>query len=194
LEGIGDALDMDFSYAFNHAKDDLLCVFGYYYNKYGESKIDSHVTECDAEISDTPLTAHLWKRAKGKENVASSQRWNPNAELNHYLSTNFVGTDRALRDEKVKLLEWWRDHMYSFHVLSHFARDILVIPVSTISSEATFSTIGRIIEEQRSSLAPKVVDAATCLKDWNRVEDQKQHNLRILRLNVLMQIWTMIKQ
>ncbi|KAL5647403.1 hypothetical protein ACJX0J_041758, partial [Zea mays] len=74
--------------AFNHAKDDLFRVFGYYYKKYGE------------KISDTSLTAHLWKRAKGKENVASSQRWNPNAELNHYLSTNFVGTDRALRGEK----------------------------------------------------------------------------------------------
>jgi hypothetical protein len=57
LEGIGDALDMDFADAFNHAKDDLFRVFGYYYKKYGESEIDSHVTECDAEISDTSLTA-----------------------------------------------------------------------------------------------------------------------------------------
>jgi hypothetical protein len=173
LEGIGDALDMDFSDAFNHEKDDLFRVFGYYYKKYGESEIDSHAIESGAEISDTSLTAHLWKRAKGKENAASSQRWNPNAELNHYLSTNFVGTDRALRGEKVKLLEWWRDQKYSFPVLSQFARDILVIPVSTVSSEATFSIVGRIIEERMSSLAPKTVEAITCLKDWNRAEERK---------------------
>jgi hypothetical protein len=177
LEGIGDALDMDFSDAFNHAKDDLFRVFGYYYKKYGESEIDSHVIESGAEISDTSLTTHLWKRAKGKENAASSQRWNPNAELNHYLCTNFVGTDRALRGEKVKLLEWWRDKKYCFPVLSQFARDILVIPVSTISFEATFSTVRRIIEKRRSSLAPKMVEAITCLKDWNRAEERKQHQL-----------------
>jgi inhibitor of KinA sporulation pathway (predicted exonuclease) len=69
------------------------------------------------------------------------------------------------------------DHKYSFPVLSQFARDILVISVSTVSSEATFSTVGRIIEERRSSLAPKTVEAIICLKDWNRAEERKQHQL-----------------
>ncbi|WVZ77527.1 hypothetical protein U9M48_025385 [Paspalum notatum var. saurae] len=105
LEGIGDALDMDFSDAFNHIKEELFNVFGYYYEKYGESEIDSHVVEPDADITDTSLTTHLWKRVKEKEpaNSSSSQRWNPNTELNHYLSTNFAGSDRALRGEKIKL-------------------------------------------------------------------------------------------
>jgi len=184
LEGIGDALDMDFSDAFNHVKEELFNVFGYYYEKYGDSEIDSHVLEPDADITDTSLTAHLWKRAKGKEpaNSSSSQRWNPNAELNHYLSTNFAGSDRSLRGEKVKLLEWWRDHQSSFPVLARFARDILVIPVSTVSSEATFSTVGRIIEERRSSLAPETVEAITCLKDWKRAEERKQHQLEDLEI------------
>jgi hypothetical protein len=120
--------------------------------------------------SDSSLTAHLWKRSKGKESANSTvnQRWNPNAELNHYLSTNFAATDRTLKGDKVKLLEWWREHKYSFPVLSHFARDIILVPVSTVSSEATFSTVGRIIEERRSSLSPETVEAITCLKDWKR--------------------------
>jgi hypothetical protein len=32
-------------------------------------------------------------------------------------------------------------------------------------------------EERRSSLAPETVEAITCLKDWKRVEDRKQHQL-----------------
>jgi hypothetical protein len=107
LEGIGDLLDMDYSYAFNHVKDELFRVFGFYYNKYGESDVAGTTTEHDIEHSDSSLTAHLWKRSKGKEsaNSTTNQRWNPNAELNHYLSTNFAATDRTLKGDKVKLLD-----------------------------------------------------------------------------------------
>jgi hypothetical protein len=176
LEGIGDLLDMDYLDAFNHVKGELFRVFGFYYNKYGENEVSGTLHEPDTETS---LIAHLWKRSKGKETATSSvsQRWNPNAELNHYLSTNFAATDRTLKGDKVKLLEWWREHKYSFPVLSHFARDILLVPVSTVSSEATFSTVGRIIEERRSFLAPETVEAITCLKDWKRADDRKQHQL-----------------
>ena len=66
--------------------------------------------------------------------------------------------------------------------MSRFARDILVIPISTVSSEATFSTVGRIIEERRSSLAPETVEAITCLKDWKRAEERKQHQLEDLEI------------
>jgi hypothetical protein len=178
LEGIGDLLDMDYSDAFNHVKDELFRVFGFYYNKYGESDVTGTMAEHDIEHLDSSLTSHLWKRSKGKEsaNSTTNQRWNPNAELNHYLSTNFAATDRTLKGDKVKLLEWWREHKYSFPVLSHFARDILLVPVSMVSSEATFSTVGRIIEE-RSSLAHETVEAITCLKDWKRADDRKQHQL-----------------
>jgi hypothetical protein len=39
------------------------------------------------------------------------------------------------------------------------------VSVSTISSEATFSTTGRIIEERRRRLNPETVKALTCIKD-----------------------------
>jgi hypothetical protein len=38
LEGIGNLLDIDYSDAFNHVKDELFHVFGFYYNKYGEMR------------------------------------------------------------------------------------------------------------------------------------------------------------
>jgi hypothetical protein len=49
--------------------------------------------------------------------------------------------------------------------------------VSTVSSESTFSTVGRIIEEWRSSLAPYMVEALTCLKDWEAADTRQQHQL-----------------
>jgi hypothetical protein len=62
---------------------------------------------------------------------------------------NFVATYRTLKSDNVKLLEWWREHKYSFPILSYFARDIL------------FET----------------VEAITCLKDWKRAGDRKQYQL-----------------
>jgi hypothetical protein len=41
------------------------------------------------------------------------------------------------------------------------AKDILIVPVSTISSESTFSMTGRIIEERRRKLKPKMVEMLT---------------------------------
>jgi hypothetical protein len=117
---------MDYLDAFNYVNDELFRVFGFYYNKYCENEVLGTLPEHDTKTS---LTSHLWKRSQRKETTTSlvSQRWNPNVELNHYLSINFAATDRTLKGDKVKLLEWWSEHKYSFSVLSHFARDFLFV-------------------------------------------------------------------
>ena len=48
------------------------------------------------------------------------------------------------------------------------ARDILVIPASSVPSESAFSMGRRIISDFRSRLAPKTVEALICLQDWIR--------------------------
>ena len=48
------------------------------------------------------------------------------------------------------------------------AKDILAIPVSTVASESAFSTSGRVVDEFRSSLGPKTVEALICAQDWLR--------------------------
>ena len=49
------------------------------------------------------------------------------------------------------------------------------MPVSTISSESTFSMSDRINEERRRRLKPEVVEMLTCVKDWEAAEARLQH-------------------
>jgi hypothetical protein len=42
-------------------------------------------------------------------------------------------------DDSFSILSWWHDHKRTYHVLSIFAKDIMIVSVSTISSESVFS-------------------------------------------------------
>ncbi|KAL0289540.1 UNVERIFIED_CONTAM: putative AC transposase [Sesamum radiatum] len=48
------------------------------------------------------------------------------------------------------------------------ARDILVVLVSIVASEAAFSTGGCVLDAFRSSLSTKIVQAIICAQDWIR--------------------------
>jgi len=64
------------------------------------------------------------------------------------------------------ILGWWKVNSSRFPVLAQLARDVLAIPVSTVASEAIFSTTGRILDEFRTSLTPFMVQALVCTQDW----------------------------
>ncbi|KAK2657046.1 hypothetical protein Ddye_010098 [Dipteronia dyeriana] len=81
---------------------------------------------------------------------------NGTGHLRRYLEAQF---DVVEDKKEFDLLLWWKTYTYRYSVLSHLARDVLVIPVSTVSSEQAFSTSGRIIEPRRSCLSPEMVEA-----------------------------------
>ena len=66
------------------------------------------------------------------------------------------------------LLMWQKFNSARFPILSRLTRDVLVVPVSTVASESTFSTSGRVLDNFRSSLTPKIVEALVCTQDWLR--------------------------
>ena len=48
--------------------------------------------------------------------------------------------------------------------------DVLVVPISTVASESTYSSGGRILDPFRSSLSPRMVRALICPEDWCQVK------------------------
>ncbi|KAL0296012.1 UNVERIFIED_CONTAM: Zinc finger BED domain-containing protein RICESLEEPER 1 [Sesamum radiatum] len=95
----------------------------------------------------------------GKDHVTS--------ELEKYLSE-----DVEEYREKFDILKWWKVNTQRFPILSKMARDILAVPVSTVASEAAFSTGGRVLDAFRSSLSPKIVQAIICAQDWIRKDSK----------------------
>jgi hypothetical protein len=62
--------------------------------------------------------------------------------------TNYLDFDHVSQfDGSFNILSWWHDHKRTYQVLSILAKDILIVPVSTISSESAFSLCGRVLDE-----------------------------------------------
>jgi len=79
------------------------------------------------------------------------------SELSAYLDSDPV----TCYEESFDILLWWRDHKLTYPILSIMARDIISVPVSTVSSESCFSLSGRILEDRRRRLLPKHVEMLT---------------------------------
>ncbi|XP_073057351.1 zinc finger BED domain-containing protein RICESLEEPER 2-like [Primulina eburnea] len=117
-------------------------------------------------------------------------------ELDRYLDE-----DVDVANEHFDILLWWKVNSSKFPTLAEMARDVLAIPISTVASESSFSTGGRVLDSFRSSLTPRLVQALICLQDWFRkesspikVEEDLDHpeeiesgfwNLRIGSSNIL---------
>ncbi|XP_060969804.1 zinc finger BED domain-containing protein RICESLEEPER 2-like [Cannabis sativa] len=81
--------------------------------------------------------------------------------------------DDYLNDRKEKLLDnvdfdildWWKRNSSKYPIVSHVAKDVLAVQISSVASESTFSNGGRILDPFRSSLSPKTVEALICSKN-----------------------------
>ncbi|KAI9170059.1 hypothetical protein LWI28_021974 [Acer negundo] len=163
LEVIGTNLEIDYSEQVINIRNKLF-----------------EVSQPSAEPETHPKTSSwsiLKRRKKDKStSTSSTQRSVPSscAELNRYLEAQFnVVEDK----EDFDLLLWWKSYTYRYPILSHLARDVLVIPVSTVSSEQEFSTSERIIEPRRSYLSPDMVEVLTSLRDWEHANKRLQNQI-----------------
>ena len=57
----------------------------------------------------------------------------------------------------------------------------MTVPASTISSESTFSLVGRVIEERRRRLTSDMVEVLSCIRDLELADMGMQHNVEETR-------------
>jgi hypothetical protein len=109
----------------------------------------------------------------------------------NYSNTGIAGTSTGLSeltsyldsDTETKfgsdfnILMWWQRHNQTYHILSILAKDVMTVPISTISSESTFSLASRVLEERRQRLTTDMVEVLSCIKDWELVDQHKQHTV-----------------
>ncbi|KAF7140300.1 hypothetical protein RHSIM_Rhsim06G0070300 [Rhododendron simsii] len=80
--------------------------------------------------------------------------------------------DRYLEEEQLPMcddfgiLGRWKSNGLKYPVLQAIARDVLAVPVSTIASESSFSTSGRMVSPSRNRLHPKTLEALMCTQSW----------------------------
>jgi hypothetical protein len=54
-------------------------------------------------------------------------------------------------------------------------RDVMSVPVSTVSSESCFNLTSRILEDRRRRLLPEHLEMLTCMKDWEQGVRREEH-------------------
>lgn len=104
-----------------------------------------------------------------KESCSSTIFAHQKSELQLYLDEPVFP-----RKEDFDILGWWKANSPKLPVLSKIARDILAIPATTVASESAFSVGGRVIDENRASLLPDVIEALITTGDWLALKKKRK--------------------
>uniref|UniRef100_A0ACD5UTW0 Uncharacterized protein n=1 Tax=Avena sativa TaxID=4498 RepID=A0ACD5UTW0_AVESA len=95
------------------------------------------------------------------------------SDLKRYLDDEIEN----IPDDKFDILSWWKMNELKYPLVAKIARDILTIPVTSVSSESAFSTGGRVVDDYRSSLLPSTVQCLVCTSSWIRGGHHKEKDM-----------------
>ena len=148
-----------------YVEDTLRVLYEEYQAKYSNVSVpstlvgDSQAMDMTEQEEDDmeSLKLAFRKKLEEEENIKFK------SELDKYMSENCEKEEGSF-----DILAWWKVNSSKYKILSHIARDVFAIPVSTVASESTFSMGGRILDQYRSSLTPKLVECLICTKNWIR--------------------------
>ena len=126
--------------------------------------LDGDNEENNQEISNNEDLQELYDESEKEEGGSVVSK----SELVKYLEDD---KEKRIEGEFFDILQWLKDKSEKYPALALMARDILAISVSTVSIDSAFSTLGRVLDQFRSSLGPKTVEALVCAQDWLRASE-----------------------
>ncbi|XBI01205.1 hypothetical protein VPH35_130034 [Triticum aestivum] len=94
------------------------------------------------------------------------------SELTSYLEDK----THPIMDPNFRVVDWGRFNAHRYPIMAKMAKKFLTIPATSVSSESTFSTSDRILDDYRSSLSPNMVEALVCASSY--IKGSKEHQLK----------------
>ena len=180
MQVLSNLISTDHSSYFTVVHSELHNMFAKYESKYGELRLHR-----PAQALNTNKRKTTWGKIYGSSDADPTSTSASASNFGPHVSEQLMNTDSdpiTMFDDDFDLLSWWREHKTTYPVIFILAKDVLLVPVSTISSESAFSLTGRVIEGRRRSLSSSMVEILTCLKDWQQGEDRDQHTTEDLAL------------
>ena len=135
-----------------------------YRRKLGESETTPSNAQSSSSTKDTSSSLASIIPSGFQTFLESSATESSKSELLIYLDEPNV----SVEEKNFNLLNYWKVNTHRFPVVASMAKMFLVVPASSVSSESTFSTGERILDDYRSSLKPSTVQALVCASSWIR--------------------------
>jgi hypothetical protein len=178
LELLAQHTGSSYSLYYGDVKAELYRLFYKYEQKFGGAARTQRVSQPSAHCG---KRKQAWGRIFGGPGASPGSGCSPSSsstssgsgitsELSAYLDSDPV----TCYEESFDILLWWRDHKLTYLILSIMARDIMSVPVSSVSSESCFSCTARILEDRRRRLLPEHVEMLTYMKDWEQAVRREQ--------------------
>jgi hypothetical protein len=172
--------------------DRILSVLNELYVEYVQ-EYNSSVAEQNLQINAIESSSSSSINVVGKKNVLTSGRdlydsfvrnvdtlQQPiKSDLQSYLQENVLIVEKGV---EFNALDWWKANTLKYRILSIMARDILSIPITTVTLESTFSVGGRVIDPHRSKLSTEIMQMLLCGADWVRALHgiKRKHNVSFI--------------
>ncbi|CAI9292065.1 unnamed protein product [Lactuca saligna] len=163
----------------------MRALFNLYNSSMPQKEKDEEVSSTTTNASPSSMWGHevvmdieelMTKRFEMA--MGSSETILKKTELDKYLSE-----DREPMDVNFDILTWWKVQQCRYPILAKMAHDMLAIPISMVASESAFSNGGRVLDDFRTCLTSKMVEALVCTQDWVR-ESHEPININDILLEV----------
>ncbi|CAN1261706.1 Putative AC transposase [Linum perenne] len=129
------------------------------------SSLDGESTTIAPTSTDLDFDLFVSRRKKAKTTAIVT-------ELDYYLNEEII--PRTSPD--VDILMWWKVNGPKYPILQEIARDVLAIPITSVSSESAFSSGCRLLDRHRSRLHHDTVEALMCTRSWLHDNHNQGHS------------------